>query len=208
MKTEADRYNLVQHGSRLSKKDFAESLGISKAMGYQLSIGLLKPSREVLDALSKIYNVNLHWFITGRGSSNYDPESVEIELYDQEAAAGRGREAEDNPSRSLFLVPRSLIRPHRPENLKALFVAGDSMIEEHINDGDIVIFHPGLKEGNGIYVVSVGNSLLVKRVDFDLSGNAITLTSANPAYQPRRHTGHELEDIRAAGRVVAFFHRI
>jgi hypothetical protein len=58
-------------------------------MGYQISTGIIKPSRDVLDALSKTYNVNLQWFITGSGSSNYDPDYAEIELYDQEAAAGQ-----------------------------------------------------------------------------------------------------------------------
>lgn len=167
METEADRYNIIQQGSGLSKKDFAESLGISKALGYQISTGLLKPSREVMEALCRAYNVNLHWFLTGIGSSNYAPDTVEIELLDQEAAAGQGREVEDYPEKSTFQVPYSLIAPYKPEKLKAVYVAGDSMIGEHINDGDIAIFHPGLQDGNGIYVVSVGNALLVKRVDFD-----------------------------------------
>lgn len=208
MKTEANRYNFVQQASGLSKKDFAESLGISKAMGYQISMGLLKPSREVMDALSKIYNVNLHWFITGKGISNYDPESAEIEFYEQEAAAGRGREIQDYSSNSSFLIPHSLIQPHRPENLKAVYVSGDSMIDEHINDGDIVIFNTKMVEGNGIYVVSVGNSLLVKRIDFDISDNAVMLISANPAYKPRKYSGYDLENIKVAGRVVACWHRV
>jgi hypothetical protein len=41
------------------------------------------------------------------------------------------------------------------------------MGDEKINYGDIAIFHLGLIGGNGIYVVSVGNSLVVKWVDFD-----------------------------------------
>jgi len=208
METEANRYNYVQQGSGLSKKDFAESLGISKAMGYQISIGLLRPSREVMEALTRNYNVNLHWFITGRGSSNYDPDTAEIELYEQEAAAGRGREIEDHPEKSHFNIPFSLIRPYRPENLKAVYVSGDSMIDEHINDGDIVVFNTKQTEGNGIYVISIGNSLLVKRVDFDLSDNAIVLISANPAYEPRRYSGVELEGINIEGRVVACYHRV
>ena len=207
-KTEADRYNIIQQTSGLSKKDFAESLGISKAMGYQISTGLLKPSREVMDALSKTYSVNLHWFITGTGRSNYDPETAEIELYEQEAAAGRGRDAKDFPEKSFFNIPYSLIRPHRPESLKAVHVSGDSMIDERISDGDIVVFNTKQTEGNGIYVVSVGNSLLVKRVDFELSNNAIILISANPAYEPRRYSGYELEDVRVEGRVVAAWHRV
>jgi len=208
LETEKDRYNLLQQASGLSKKDFAESLGLSKAMGYQISIGLLKPSREVLDALSKTYNVNLHWFITGRGNSNYDPETAAIELFQLEAAAGRGRDTEDYPEKNFFNIPYSLIRPHRPETLKAVYVSGDSMVDEHITDGDIVIFNTKQTEGNGIYVVSVGNSLLVKRVDFDLSNKAIVLISANPAYEPRRYSEYELEDIRVEGRVVACYHRV
>ena len=82
------------------------------------------------------------------------------------------------------------------------------MIEEHINDRDIVIFNTKQKEGNGIYVVSVENSVLVKRVDFETSDNAIVLISANPAYEPRRYTGYDLEDIRVEGRVVACYHRV
>ena len=87
METEADRYNIVQQGSGLSKKGFAESLGISKAMGYQIATGLLKPSREVMEALCQIYNVNLHWFLTGEGSPCIEDDTVRIELLDQEAAA-------------------------------------------------------------------------------------------------------------------------
>jgi len=208
METEADRYNLIQQSSGLSKKDFAESLGISKAMGYQISTGLLKPSREVMEAVRRTYNINLHWFLTGIGSYNHDPDTVEVELLDQEAAAGRGREAEDYTEKRAFQVPRSFIAPYKPEKLLAVYVAGDSMIDEKINDGDIAIFHPQQKEGNGIYVVSVGNSLLVKRIDFDTKKKTITLISANPDYKPRRYTGDELKDIRIAGRVLACIHRV
>jgi phage repressor protein C with HTH and peptisase S24 domain len=82
------------------------------------------------------------------------------------------------------------------------------MIEEKINDGDIVIFHPELREGNAIYVVSIGNTLVVKRVDFDGVNQALTLISANPAYPPRHFSGPELETIRIAGRVIAAIHRV
>jgi hypothetical protein len=73
------------------------------------------------------------------------------------------------------------------------------MREEHINDGDIVVFHPGITEGNGIYVVSISNSLVVKRVDF--TPQTITLISASPAYEPRRISGPELSSISISGRV-------
>ena len=100
------------------------------------------------------------------------------------------------------------MRPHNPQNLKAVYVSGDSMIGEHINNGDIVIFNIKQTEGNGIYVVSVENTLLVKRVDFNPANKTIELKSANPNYAPRRFSGNELEDIRIEGRVVATYHRM
>jgi SOS-response transcriptional repressor LexA len=208
MENEAKRYIFIREKSGLSKKDFAESLGLSMSMGFQLSTGRLKPSRELLDKLSSLYQVNLHWFLTGKGPSGLDPDTVEIELLDQEAAVGRGREVDDYPERRFFQVPASLIAPHRPDRLQAVYVAGDSMIEAHICDGDIAIFHPRITEGNGIFVVSVGNTLVVKRVDRDPASQTIVLLSANPAYEPRRFTGAEQEGIRVAGRVVACYHRV
>ena len=85
-------------------------------------------------------------------------------------------------------------------------IAGDSMIDEHIYDGDIAIFHPGLKEGSGIYVVSVGSTLVVKRVDFDTVNQTIILISANPDYPPRPFSGHDLQDLM--GRVLSCVHRV
>jgi phage repressor protein C with HTH and peptisase S24 domain len=207
MENEADRYNLIQQASGLSKKDFAESLGVSKAIGYQISTGIIKPSREVLDTLSKAYNVNLQWFITGRGFSNYEPNFAEIELYNQEAAAGQGRDIQEYIEKQYIPVLYDFLRPHNPNNLKAVYVSGDSMINERINDGDIAIFNFKQTEGNGIYVVSIGNTLLVKRVDFDLANKTIELISANPAYEPRRYTGIELEDIKVEGRIIACYHK-
>jgi len=208
MANEAERYIFILEKSGLSKKDFAESLGLSLSMNYQISSGRLKPPRDLLEKLSTVHKVNLHWFITGEGSPGIDEDTVLIELLDQEAAAGRGMEVQDYPEKRTFQVPRSLITPYRPDKLQAVYVSGDSMINEHINNGDIAIFHPGLKEGNGIYVVSVGNTLLVKRVDFDTSNQSIILISANPAYEPRRFSGIDMEDIRVAGRVLACVHRV
>jgi SOS-response transcriptional repressor LexA len=208
MTSEAKRYIFIREKSGLSKKDFAESLGLSVSMNWQIATGRLKFPRNLLTRLADTYKVNLHWFLTGNGPSGPESETVEIELLDQEAAAGHGREAEDNAGRGLFQVPRSLIAPHCPDRLLAVCVAGDSMIEAHICDGDIAVFHPGITGGSGIFVVSIGNSLVVKRVDRDIASRTIVLYSANPAYEPRRFSGPALDDIRIAGRVVACYHRV
>ena len=213
MLKDAERYNYILEKSGLSKKDFADSLGLSLSMNYQIISGRLKPPRDLLEKLSKVHNVNLHWFITGEGSLGLDDDTVQIdlvqiELMDQEVAAGSGIEAQDYPEKRTFQVPRSLISPYKPDKLLAVYVSGDSMIDEHINDGDIAIYYPNLKDRNGIYVVSVWNTLLVKRVDFDTQNKALILISANPAYEPRRFSGADLEDLRIAGRVLACVYRV
>ena len=207
-KTEAERYNFIQEKSGLSKQDFAKSLGLIKSHGSLIGTGRQKLSRESLQKLSRLYNVNLTWFLTGEGYSGLEPDTVSIELLELEAAAGRGRELEDYPEKHSFRLPLSVIAPYKPDKLKAVYVAGDSMIDEHINDGDIAIFHPGLTEGNGIYAVSIGNTLVIKRVDFNNRRNAIILISANPAYEARRFSGESLEDLKIAGRVIACVHRV
>lgn len=208
MRNEAERYQFVLEKSGLSKTAFAESIGISRSHNYHLEKGTQKPPRDVLERLASVYNVNLNWLIHGQGPSGLENNTVEIELLDQEAAAGQGREIADYIERQYIPILYDFLRPHRPENLKAVYVSGDSMVDERISDGDIAIFNTKQTEGNGIYVISVGNTLLVKRVDFDHANKTIELISANPAYEPRRYSGNELEDIRVEGRVVACYHRM
>jgi hypothetical protein len=50
-----------------------------------------------------------------------------------------------------------------PDRLLAVHVAEDSMVEAYIRDRDLAIFHSGLIEGSGMFVISVGNTLVVKR---------------------------------------------
>jgi phage repressor protein C with HTH and peptisase S24 domain len=208
MGTEGERYEFIREKIGLSKKDFAESLGLSMSMGSQIASGIVRPSRNLLDRLTATYNVNLHWFLTGKGPSGLDPDTVEIELLDQKAAAGLGREVEDYAGRRTFQVPQSFIAPYRPEKLQAVSVAGDSMTGDNIHSGDIVIFYPELQEGEGIYVVSVENSLFVKKVSHDPYKQTIDLVSSNGDYPVRHYEGPELADIRIAGKVIAVFHRL
>jgi SOS-response transcriptional repressor LexA len=208
MGNEADRYRIIQEKSGLSKAAFAQSIGISRAHYYHIEKGKQNPPKEVLERLANVHNVNLNWLIVGTGFPDNETENTDIELYDQEAAAGFGREISEFPELKYLPIPKSFFYPHKPENLKAVYVSGDSMIDERIHNGDIVIFSIKQTEGNGIYVVSVKNNLVVKRVDFDTSNRVITLISANPAYEPRRYKGHELADLKVAGRVVACWHRV
>jgi transcriptional regulator with XRE-family HTH domain len=107
MDSEGKRYEFIREKTGLSKKDFAESLGLSMSMGSQIASNLIKPSRNLLNSLANTYNINLHWFLTGKGPSGLKSDTVDIELLEQEAAAGHGREAENYPEKrfSRYLAP-------------------------------------------------------------------------------------------------------
>jgi SOS-response transcriptional repressor LexA len=207
MEKEGERYLFIQKSSGLNKSDFAASLGISKAYGYQIATGRTKAPRQTLQRLALEYRINLNWYLYGQGEPAASDETA-IELLEQEAAAGHGREVEEYVNKRTLRLPLSLIAPYKPEKLQAVYVSGDSMTGANINNGDVVVFYPGLIQGNGIYVVSVENTLLVKQVEFDGPGQTILLISVNPAYEPRRYSGYELENIRVTGRVVACWHRV
>jgi SOS-response transcriptional repressor LexA len=61
--------------------------------------------------------------------------TTEIELLEQEAAAGHGKEIADYIEKQYIPILYDFVRQHKPENLKAVYVSGDSMIDERINDG-------------------------------------------------------------------------
>lgn len=108
---------------------------------------------------------------------------VTIPILDQKVAAGHGQEllpAYEAIGRLPFL--RRLLRGEKPEDARALEVRGDSMTGIQMFDGDLVVFVPGLIRGDGLYVLRVGDTMKVKRVEFDDISRKIRIMSENPRY--------------------------
>ena len=73
----------------------------------------------------------------------------------------------------------------RPELIKMLKVVGDSM-EPTINNGDFVWVDISCQSpvGDGIYLFSIGEKLVVKRVQINPLNNSVRILSDNPKYLP------------------------
>lgn len=110
-----------------------------------------------------------------------DGASVALPLYGQ-IAAGTPIEALANHDRSIG-YPSAMMRSGREHY--ALEVAGDSMIEAGIYDGDTVIIERSDMAENGEIVVALidGEEATLKRMR--RKGNSIALEAANPAYETR-----------------------
>jgi len=210
----AARYASVRYRSKLSKKDFAESLGIHPVVSGDIELGKRDPSRDVLVRLARVYQVDINWLLTGRGAepgsdggSNGNENIVQIQFVRQEAAAGRGVEIEENAEVVNLPVLRSFIAPYKSERVRALEVRGDSMTGIGLDDRDIVLFTPEERSGDGVHVVSIASQLLVKRIHFDPAGQTVHVISENPQYPPRILGGDDLEQFRVEGKVIGWMHR-
>lgn len=118
------------------------------------------------------------------------------------AAAGSPIEAIENCD-DYLKIPGLMIPPKVPQNkLYALKIAGDSMIEDGIHDGDIIICQHQNSAQNGETVVAlIDNEATVKK--FYRQKNKVELHPANPFLKPFIFTAEDQNDLRITGKVIA-----
>lgn len=130
---------------------------------------------------------------------------VAIPVYEPEVAAGVGAEVLGEKVVDWLLFKNEWIRSElrsAPTNLYLLYVTGPSM-EPTLAGGDIVLVEK-LDDGplrDGVYVIRMRNSLLVKRLQM-LPGGKVEVMSDNPAYRPFTVDLAALDDMEIVGRVV------
>lgn len=115
-----------------------------------------------------------------------DGELCLLPILSQKIAAGQGQAMlEDVEIVGELPFLRRMLRGGRPCGARALEVRGDSMTGVNLFDGDLVIFVPGEIRGDGIYVLKIGDEMVVKRVEFDNLKGKIHIISENPKYHER-----------------------
>lgn len=108
-------------------------------------------------------------------------EAAEIPLLGS-IAAGQPLEAVENPES--VAVPMALVEGRA--RTFALQVRGDSMIEEHIRDGDLVIIEERKDARNGETVVALIDESDATLKTFFLEGDTVRLQPANHTMDPIR----------------------
>lgn len=109
---------------------------------------------------------------------------------------------------SMVDVARSMLTTReKVEELFALEVQGDSMIDAMINDGDIVIMKPAHEARNGEMVaVWINNDNETTLKYFYRENGQIRLQPANPAYQPIIIANPK--DVEVQGKVVMVIRQV
>jgi repressor LexA len=119
--------------------------------------------------------------------------AVEVPLYGSVAA---GAPIEAVATSDTISVPAEMVGR---KECYALRVQGDSMIDDHIVDGDVVLLESRKQPQNGETVVALVRREEVTLKRFRLDGATVTLIPANPRLEPMQFPA---EDIEVQGVVV------
>ena len=164
-----DRYNapmisMVENGSANLLLDGAVNAARELGVSLDYLVGLADdptPAAQLLEQVKRLEKTLAEMVLTGPQASEY-------------AALGR----------QLYQLAESLGLPRLPGQGAAVTMPDNSM-EPNIREGDALLADreaARMREG-GIFAVSLGQDLLVRRADRDPAG-AWRLVSDNPAWQP------------------------
>jgi transcriptional regulator with XRE-family HTH domain len=205
----SDRLRAARKHARLTQAQLGEELGQSKQSVSGYETGRTEPSREKLQQIAELTEVNKSWLFTGEGDMTapksvadggreYEvgPDAIELKVFrDIRPSAGNGKvtyEVEElNPdtlvqSKRLF---RDLLGFYPPKDMRGIYIDGDSMAttEGPYEDGQLVLYRPVEQlQGGERYLllvedVSTGDwRLLFKRVQV-YAGGGIKIISDNKA---------------------------
>ncbi|KLI23551.1 LexA family transcriptional regulator [Brachyspira hyodysenteriae] len=130
---------------------------------------------------------------SGKGNHNM----IKIPLLANEVKAGLLMDVADETVEETYSLPKSIAQD---ENNFLMKVIGDSMINAHIKEGDMVLVHPSNEADNGDIVVAkiddnVNEEITIKR--FFREKDCVKLVSENNNYPPI-----ERESISIVGKVI------
>ncbi len=111
---------------------------------------------------------------------NHDVEAIELPLYGRIAAGTPIEALRDNSA--MINVPSTMLPPG---DHYALEVAGDSMVEAGILDGDTVIINRCEMADSGSIVVALIDEHEVTLKRLRRKGQTVALEPANPAFETR-----------------------
>ena len=136
---------------------------------------------------------------------------VMIPVYSQRAAGGAGQPPTQLDEVEAYIpVVYELLGGANPKNCGIVRVVGDSMSDMTLFNGDYVIFDRSQLEGNGVYVISMGGDVRVKRLEYRMFEKKIIISSENQKSYPNPEIisfEQAQEMLVIHGKVISWVHR-
>lgn len=208
-----ERVKTLRKVLQLNQTEFGKKIGITMRAVQKWENGESKPQNSTLKSLINTFNVNPDWLLNGTGemfldnANNKQEQSdiISIPYYPEvSAAAGSGALVYDENTVKHLQISSAIINISTGDNLCLINATGNSM-QPVIDDRDLLLVDLSQKliTDEGIYVIRLDTTLVVKRVQKILNG--IILISDNPQYPPRELTADNFNENDAAviGKVIA-----
>jgi phage repressor protein C with HTH and peptisase S24 domain len=130
-----------------------------------------------------------------------------VPILDQRVSAGHGEPLiEQYEPEKVLPVLNELVNGFDKSKLRVVTVKGDSMTGIQLFGGDLVVFAKDHVDGDGVYVISIGDEALVKRLEFDPFENKVLIHSENKNYQPKAVSA-DSDLLRIEGKVIGWYHK-
>jgi len=198
-----------------SQRTFGDKIGVGQATVRQYLSGATEPSWSTLMLIAHACGRSVSWLMTGvdDAANTEAPYSltenyIAVSRFSARASAGYGERVFDEPPASFWQVPREMLRGFsgNSKHLASTDISGDSM-EPTLHDGEPVIFDRSSRQVDreGVYVLTVGDDLFVKRVRRVPQGDgtiALELISDNPAYEKITLAPDAQDHVRIHGHVI------
>lgn len=207
MSAVSERIGALVKASGLSNRELSRRLGTTHVTISNWVRGAAEPSEEGLERLCEFFQVTPAYIMYGDGNAPHgqtiiNEDTVSIPMINAEVSCGAGFLNSQELILIRFIrVSIELIRRYCPSaNIRSLQIMtafGDSM-EPTLSEGDSVIVDVSEKtvRRDGMYVVRIGASLFVKRIQITPKG--LRLISDNSLYHPIETTEDEVEIIGRA----------
>ena len=195
-----------------AKEGFRERLQMAKEGAFPLDMHL-ESGGQYLDHISTF---DLFKFSHGKPISvpanDEDPNAlVLIPVYSQRASAGPGQPPTQMEAVEAYIpIVYELLGGAHPRNCGAVRVAGDSMTDMALYNGDLVIFDKSQLEGNGVFVISIGCDVRIKRLEYRIFEKKIIISSENQKSYPDPEIvsfEEAQETLMIHGKVISWIHR-
>ncbi|MBR1778128.1 MAG: hypothetical protein IJ752_06050 [Alphaproteobacteria bacterium] len=139
-----------------------------------------------------------------QGSDSKKKDVIEIDVLNARACCGNGVEAfKEVVIGTYSMLPGDLkaLTSTNPTQLKIIKTIGESMLPT-IKPDEFVLVDLSYKtpSSDGLYVLCIGNDLMVKRIQINPIDNSVEIISDNPAY--RSSFAKNYTEVRVVGRVI------
>ena len=210
----SERLSIAMSKKDINQTKLVELTGLNKSAISSYLNGKYEPKSDAVELMAKALHVSPTWLAgfdvpmeEGAKISKADDLTITIPFVNQKLSAGTGEDylSDSDIETKTINISEYLARGIDKATLLAAEVRGDSMVDERIYSGDIVIFSRGLIRQEGIYVINYAGDLMVKKLAFDALNNTVDIISGNGNYPTRTV---EADNIAILGKVVGWIHRL